>query len=62
MRFSANPLSYLLALRLVPLFPFWLVNLVPALLGVRLDVYIVGTLVGIVPGTFVYALVGDGAG
>jgi uncharacterized membrane protein YdjX (TVP38/TMEM64 family) len=60
--FNENPLSYLLILRLVPLFPFWLVNLVPAFLGVRLSTYVIGTFVGIIPGTFVYALVGDGAG
>ena len=60
--FRTNALSYMLVLRLVPLFPFWLVNLVPAFLGVTIRTYVVGTLLGIVPGTFVYALVGDGAG
>ena len=58
--FNNNALSYLLVLRLIPVFPFWLVNLVPALLGVRLGVYVLGTAVGIIPGTLVYALVGDG--
>ena len=60
--FHENELSYLLTLRLVPLFPFWLVNLVPAFLGVSLRTYTIGTLVGIIPGAFVYSLVGDGAG
>lgn len=60
--FRENELSYLLILRLVPLFPFWLVNLVPAFLGVSLRTYTIGTLLGIIPGAFVYALVGDGAG
>ncbi len=60
--FNENPVSYMLVLRLVPLFPFWLVNLVPAFLGVKLGTYFLSTLLGIVPGTFVYALVGDGAG
>ncbi|MDE0336000.1 MAG: TVP38/TMEM64 family protein [Defluviicoccus sp.] len=60
--FNENPVSYMLVLRLVPLFPFWLVNLVPAFLGVKLRTYFLSTLVGIIPGTFVYALVGDGAG
>lgn len=60
--FNENPMCYMLILRLVPLFPFWLVNLVPALLGVRLGTYVVSTLFGIIPGTFVYALLGDGAG
>jgi uncharacterized membrane protein YdjX (TVP38/TMEM64 family) len=60
--FRANALSYLLVLRLVPLFPFFIVNLVPAFLGVTLRVFVVGTLIGIVPGTFVYASVGAGLG
>ena len=60
--FRENEMSYLLILRLVPLFPFWLVNLVPAFLGVSLRTYMIGTLLGIIPGAFVYALVGDGAG
>ena len=60
--FRENEMSYLLILRLVPLFPFWLVNLVPAFLGVSLRTYTIGTLLGIIPGAFVYALVGVGAG
>ena len=49
-------------LRLVPLFPFFVVNLVPALLGVKLRVFVIGTFVGIIPGTLVYASVGAGLG
>lgn len=60
--FRENALSYLLVLRLIPLFPFWLVNLVPAFLGVRTSTYVIGTSVGIIPGTFVYASVGNGLG
>ena len=60
--FRANALSYLLVLRLVPLFPFWLVNLVPAFLGVKLRVFVLGTFVGIIPGAFVYAGLGSGLG
>jgi uncharacterized membrane protein YdjX (TVP38/TMEM64 family) len=60
--FQENALSYLLVLRLIPLFPFWLVNLVPALLGVPLKIYVIGTVFGIIPGTFVYASVGNGLG
>ncbi len=60
--FKENALNYLLVLRLVPLFPFWLVNLVPALLDVPLRVYVIATAIGIVPGTFVYASVGNGLG
>jgi uncharacterized membrane protein YdjX (TVP38/TMEM64 family) len=60
--FKANALSYLLFLRLVPVFPFWLVNLVPAFLGVPLRTYAIGTLIGIVPGSAVYCSVGNGLG
>ncbi len=60
--FQENGFSYLLVLRLIPLFPFFVVNLVPAFLGVRLRTYVIGTLVGIVPGSFVYATVGAGLG
>jgi uncharacterized membrane protein YdjX (TVP38/TMEM64 family) len=60
--FRDNALSYLLFLRLIPVFPFWLVNLVPAFLGVPLKTYVVATLVGIIPGSLVYASVGNGLG
>lgn len=60
--FQENALNYLLVLRLVPLFPFWLVNLAPAFLGVPLRTYVIGTLVGIIPGTFVFNSVGAGLG
>ena len=58
--FKDNALSYLLFLRLVPAFPFWLVNIAPAFLGVSLRTYIIGTFVGIIPGTFVFAFLGPG--
>lgn len=60
--FKENALSYLLVLRLVPIFPFWLVNLVPAFLGVPLGIYVIGTFLGIIPGCFVFASVGNGLG
>lgn len=60
--FQENALSYLLVLRLVPLFPFFVVNLVPAFLGVSLSTYVLGTFFGIIPGAFVYASVGAGLG
>ena len=59
---QANAWSYLLVLRLVPLFPFFLVNLVPAFCGVRPVVFIVTTALGIIPGTAVFALSGAGLG
>jgi len=60
--FRADAFNYLLVLRLVPIFPFWLVNLVPALVGVRLTTYVLATFLGIIPGTFVYASLGNGLG
>jgi uncharacterized membrane protein YdjX (TVP38/TMEM64 family) len=60
--FRADAFNYLLFLRLVPVFPFWLVNLVPALLGVRLPTFASATAIGILPGTFVFCLVGNGVG
>jgi uncharacterized membrane protein YdjX (TVP38/TMEM64 family) len=60
--FRRDSFSYLLFLRLVPLFPFWLINIVPALLGMRLDRYVLATFLGIVPGGIVYASVGSGLG
>ncbi|HTU54794.1 MAG TPA: VTT domain-containing protein [Acetobacteraceae bacterium] len=52
--------SYLLALRLIPAFPFWLVNLAPALVGMRLAPYAAATVLGILPATFVFASIGAG--
>lgn len=60
--FRSNALSYLLVLRLVPVFPFFLVNLVPAFLGVKLRTYVIATFLGIIPGAVVYASVGNGLG
>jgi uncharacterized membrane protein YdjX (TVP38/TMEM64 family) len=60
--FREDALNYLLVLRLIPLFPFWLVNLVPAFLGVRLITYVVATFFGILPGSAVYVSVGNGIG
>ena len=60
--FQDDAMSYLLVLRLVPLFPFFMVNLVPAFLGVSLRTYVITTFFGIIPGTFVFALAGSGLG
>ena len=60
--FKENALSYLLFLRLVPAFPFFVVNLVPALLGVPLSTYVVGTFFGIIPGTTAFSVLGAGLG
>lgn len=60
--FKEDSISYLLFLRFVPLFPFWLVNLGAALMGVSLPVFFWTTLIGIIPGTVVYTQVGVGLG
>src|SRR5712691_5657795 len=60
--FKEHALSYLIVLRLVPIFPFFIINLVPAFLGVPLATFVLGTFVGIIPGSFVYATVGAGLG
>ena len=58
--FRADAFSYLLFLRLVPVFPFFLVNLAPALVGVRLGTFVAATAIGIVPASFAFAFVGAG--
>ena len=60
--FQENELSYILVLRLVPVFPFWLVNIVPALFGVSVRTFVVGTFIGIIPGTAVFCSIGNGLG
>jgi uncharacterized membrane protein YdjX (TVP38/TMEM64 family) len=60
--FNEDALSYLLVLRLIPAFPFFIVNLVPAFLGVSLRTFVIATFVGIIPGTFVFASIGAGLG
>ncbi|MDG1709367.1 MAG: VTT domain-containing protein [Emcibacteraceae bacterium] len=60
--FNENAVSYLLFLRLVPAFPFFIVNLAPAFMGVSLRVYVITTFFGIMPGTFVFASIGSGIG
>lgn len=59
---SRNGFSYLLAIRLVPVVPFWLVNLAAALCGMPLPQFTVATLIGIVPATFITASIGAGIG
>jgi uncharacterized membrane protein YdjX (TVP38/TMEM64 family) len=58
--FRDDAFSYLLFLRLVPAFPFFLVNLVPALAGVRLAPFVAATALGVIPASFVYAFAGSG--
>lgn len=58
--FNENATNYMLFLRFVPLFPFWLVNLAPAFLGVPLWTYTWTTFLGIIPGAFVFTQAGRG--
>jgi len=58
--FRAHALSYLIVLRLLPIFPFALVNLLPALIGMPLATYAIGTFLGIIPGALIYVSLGDG--
>ncbi len=58
--FADDAFNYLLFLRLVPAFPFWLVNIAPALANVKLRTFIITTFVGIIPGSFAFAFVGAG--
>ena len=60
--FRNNGLSYLLVLRLVPIIPFWLVNLVAGAAGLRLPAYVIGTFFGMIPVSFILASLGNGFG
>ena len=60
--FRENELSYMFFLRLAPIFPFWGVNIGAGLLGVSVRNFIIGTFFGIIPGSFVYASIGNAAG
>lgn len=60
--FSKNAFSYLMTLRLIPLFPFFVVNLVSGLTRVNLGTYVAATALGIIPGSFVYAYAGQQLG
>lgn len=58
--FRQSPIRWLLMMRLVPFFPFWLVNIIPALLKMRQRDYVFATVLGIIPGTAIYISVGRG--
>lgn len=57
--FRRNAFNYLVFLRLVPLFPFTLVNVASAVAGIPLRTYVLGTLIGTIPSVFIYASLGD---
>jgi uncharacterized membrane protein YdjX (TVP38/TMEM64 family) len=55
---SREGINYLLFVRLVPLFPFFMINLAAGLTNIRLRTFFLGTLFGIIPGAFVYCNAG----
>ena len=58
--FEKDAFGYLLVLRLAPVFPFFVMNVAPALFRVPLKTYVAATFIGILPGTFAYAWLGEG--
>jgi len=60
--FRRNQVCYMLFLRLMPVFPFFVVNIAPAFLGVGTRIYVVTTILGIIPATAVISIVGAGLG
>lgn len=60
--FTKNAFSYLMTLRLIPLFPFFVVNVVTGLTRMNIGTYVGATALGIIPGSFVYAYAGQQLG
>jgi uncharacterized membrane protein YdjX (TVP38/TMEM64 family) len=57
-----NEWSMLFIMRLVPIVPFFVANLVPALTGTRLSRFAISTFIGIIPGALVFTSIGSGVG
>jgi uncharacterized membrane protein YdjX (TVP38/TMEM64 family) len=53
---------YLLFLRMVPVFPFFVVNIAPAFTTIPLATFVAATFAGAIPATFVYASLGEALG
>lgn len=60
--FERNDFNYLITIRLIPIFPFFLVNLGSGLTRIRLSTYVAATAIGIIPGSFVYSNAGKQLG
>lgn len=58
--FKKDAFSYLLFLRIAPVFPFFIMNILPGLFNIPLRTYVAATLIGILPGTFAYTYLGQG--
>lgn len=57
-----NQWSMLFLMRLVPVVPFFIANLLPAFLEVPLRRFAISTFLGIIPGAIVYTSIGSGLG
>lgn len=60
--FSSDAFSYVLILRLIPVLPFFGINIATALLNVPMRAYVLGTFIGVMPLAYVYATVGSTIG
>ena len=60
--FTRNAFSWMLFLRLTPMVPYFLVNLIPTVTGIRLRTYALATMIGIIPVTFVFTNLGQTLG
>jgi uncharacterized membrane protein YdjX (TVP38/TMEM64 family) len=58
--FQRNAFTYLLVIRLIPVIPFWAVNIGAALLNIRLKPFVIATFLGIIPETILYVWMGSG--
>ena len=58
--FERDAFTYLLVLRLAPIFPFFVMNIVPALFRITLRQYVAATFLGIIPGALAYSYLGRG--
>lgn len=58
--FAKDAFGYLFVLRLAPVFPFFIMNIAPAFFDIKLRTYVGATFLGILPGTFAYAWLGQG--
>jgi uncharacterized membrane protein YdjX (TVP38/TMEM64 family) len=60
--FQENAFNYILTMRLIPIFPFFIVNIASAILGVRLFSFLAATFLGIIPASMIYVSLGHGLG
>jgi uncharacterized membrane protein YdjX (TVP38/TMEM64 family) len=50
----------LIGLRLIAVIPFWVLNVLCALLNIRISTFIISTVLGIIPASIIYVIIGDG--